>query len=202
VLAYNSTDRDDRPVEDRIVVLQNATWADYQRVLEMRGDHSAPRIAYLEGALEIMSPSLPHESLKSRIGHLVEVWCLEKDIEFNAYGSWTLEDKQAERGVEPDECYVFGVAPNPHRPDLAIEVVWTSGGLNKLDIYRKLQVREVWFWRRGRLTVHELRGEAYEEIDASKVLPGIDLVELAEHLDRPTASQAIREYRARIHARR
>ena len=41
-------------------------------------------------------------------------------------------------------------------------------------------------------------GEAYEEATASVVLPGIDLAELASYLDRPTASQAIREYRAAL----
>jgi Uma2 family endonuclease len=194
-------EHDDRPREDRVVLLENATWADYQRLLEMRGDRSAPRISYLEGVVEIMSPSLPHESLKSRIGRLVEVWCLETGIEFNAYGSWTLERKEEQRGAEPDECYVFGGKPNPTRPDLAIEVVWTSGRLDKLDIYFRLQVREVWFWRRGRLTIHALRGDVYEEIASSEVLPGIDLVLLASYLDRPTDSQAIREYRAAIQQR-
>jgi Uma2 family endonuclease len=192
------SDHDDRATEDKIVLLREATWADYQRVLEIRGDHSTPRIAYLEGVLEIMAPSQPHESLKSRIGQLVEVWCLEHAIEFNTYGSWTLENKDERRGAEPDECYVFGEYRETARPDLAIEVVWTSGGVDKLDIYRKLGVREVWFWRRGRLTVHALRGDGYQEISASEILPGIDLTELAAHLDRPTASQAIREYRARI----
>lgn len=97
---------------------------------------------------------------------------------------------------------MFGNVSEPQRPDLAIEVMWTSGGVNKLDIYRKLGVREVWFWRRGRLTAHTLRGENYAEGSGSEVLPGIDLVELASYLDRPTASQAIREYRAALLARR
>jgi hypothetical protein len=35
----------------------------------------------------------------------------------------------------------------------------------------------------------------------SELLPGIDLAELASHLDRPTASQAMRDYRAAIQAR-
>jgi Uma2 family endonuclease len=201
MLAQRLEDHDDTPSEDHIVVLRGASWADYQRLTEMRGDQSAPRIAYLEGALEIMSPSLTHEALKSLIGRLLEVWCLEKGIEFMPYGSWTLEKKEESRGVEPDECYVFGVVSAPQRPDLAIEVVWTSGGLDKLEIYRKLSVREVWFWRRGRLTAHVLRGEAYEEAPQSEVLSGIDLTELARYLDRPTASQAIREYRAALQAR-
>jgi Uma2 family endonuclease len=84
---------------------------------------------------------------------------------------------------------------------LAIEVVWTSGRLDKLEIHRKLGVREVWVWRRGRLAVHALRGESYEAVAASEVLPGIDLVELVQFLDRSTASRAIRDYRATLEAR-
>src|SRR5689334_9437733 len=94
--------------EDHMVVIRNAAWSDYQRLLELRGDRSVPRMAYLEGALQLMSPSQDHESLKSVIGRLVEVWCLENGIEFSAFGSWTLESKDDERGAEPDECYVFG----------------------------------------------------------------------------------------------
>ncbi len=136
-------DRDDRPHEDHFVVLHGVSWSDYQRVLEIRGDHSSPRIAYLEGRLEIMSPSGSHERIKSLIGRLVEVWCLEHDVEFTTVGSWTLEDKTTDRGVEPDECYIFGPPRGALRPDLAIEVIWTSGGLAKLEIYRKLGVAEV-----------------------------------------------------------
>jgi len=63
-------------------------------------------------------------------------------------------------------------------------------------------VREVWFWRRGQLTAHVLSDEVYAEARESEVLSGIDLAELASYLDRPTASQAIREYRAALQARR
>jgi hypothetical protein len=59
----------------------------------------------------------------------------------------------------------------------------------------------VWFWRRGRIAVHGLRQDVYHEMPKSKVLPGIDLVELARFLDRSTASRAIREYRASLRAR-
>ena len=200
MLAERLKDHDDTPREDRIVVLRGMRWSDYQRMLEVRGDASVPRLAYLEGELEIITPSLPHESIKSRIGRLVEVWCLEKGIEFSPYGSWTLENKEQERGLEPDECYVFGAIAQPLRPDLAIEVVWTSGGVRKLDIYKQLGVEEVWFWRKNRISVHLLRDGEYVEVPASHVLPGIDLPQLLSFLDRPTASQAIREYRAALAA--
>ena len=188
-------DRDAEPHEDHYVHLHGVTWADYLRLLEIRGDHSAPRITYVEGTLEIMSPSRTHDEIKSYIGRLVEAWCLERGIEFTPYGSWTLKNKRAKRGVEADECYVFGPEPKrKRRPDVAIEVVWTSGGIDKLDAYRKLGVREVWYYEDGRIQVHVRRGVHYEPVAESEALPGIDLEQLVSFLDRPTASQAIRDY--------
>jgi Uma2 family endonuclease len=193
-------DRDDDPHEDHFVVLHDATWSAYLRVMKVRGDHSSPRIAYLEGELEIMSPSNSHERIKSLVGRLVEVWCLERGIEFTAVGSWTLKKRRVQRGAEPDECYIFGPARKTQRPDLAIEVIWTSGGLDKLEIYRKLGVAEVWVWRRGALTPHVLRGDNYEAAAQSEVLPGIDLRQLVGFLDQPTTSAAIRAYRDSLQA--
>ena len=198
MLAERLRDHDDTPVDDKIVVVRGLSWSDYQRLLEVRGEASVPRDADLEGELEIMTPSLPHASIKSRIGCLVEVWCMERGVDFSPCGSWTLENKAKESGIEPDECYVFGELGEPTRPDLAIEVVWTSGGVKKLDIYFKLGVREVWFWRRGRISVHTLDAERYSEVPGSRVLPGIDLEQLVSFLDRPSASQAMREYRAAL----
>ena len=86
MLAQRLADHDDTPVDDKIVVLRGATWADYERMLEMRGEASTPRMAYLEGVLEVMTPSRPHEGLKSTIGCLVEAWCLENEVEVSGYG--------------------------------------------------------------------------------------------------------------------
>ena len=189
----------DRPTEDHIVRLSGVSWEDYERLLAMRGDHSAPRLAYLEGDVEIMSPSQTHEGIKSMIGRLVEVYCLEHDIPFSTYGSWTLQSEDRSRGAEPDECYVFGdaasAAGDAERPHLAIEVVWTSGRIDKLDIYRKLDVREVWYWRKGRIQPYGLRGERYVPLEASEVLPGLDLHLLTGFIDSATTFDAIRGYR-------
>lgn len=189
--------------QDQVVLLYDATWADYERLLEIRGEGRVPRLAYLEGVVELMVPSKEHEGDKSMIGCLVEVWCLEHGVDFMPYGSWTLGSKTANRGAEPDECYVFGKNETPpERPDLAIEVIRTSGGLDKRRIYEKLGVRELWFWRAGRFTVYVLRGSEYEERPHSELLPGLDLEQLASFLDRPTASQAMREYAAALRAQK
>jgi Uma2 family endonuclease len=192
--------RDDTPREDHFVCLRGATWKDYERVLEIRGDHSGPRIAYMDGTLEIMSPSRTHESVKSDIGRLVEVWCSEHGVEFSAYGSWTLQSKRLKLGVEPDECYVFGGASDAERPQLAIEVIWTSSGLDKLEAYSKLRVPEVWIWRHGQISVHVLRSRHYERVRGSAALPGIDIEQLASFLGRESTSAAMREYRAALRA--
>ena len=90
----------------------------------MRGDHSAPRISYLEAMVEIMTPSRHHEGIKSLIGRLVEAYCLDEGVLFMPHGSWTLKSRSKQRGAEPDECYVFG-GQDASRPHLAIEVEWT-----------------------------------------------------------------------------
>ncbi len=188
--------------EDQVVVLSGATWADYQRLLAIRGESCVPRVTYLEGRLEIMNPSRFHERAKSRIGRLVEVFCLHHDIPFEALGSWTLERKEEERGAEPDECYVFG-GEERDVPDLALEVVWTRRAISKLEVYRKLGVPEVWIFESGVIRVYVLESEAgreaaYQEVESSRALPQIDLAALVSFLGRPTASEAIKAYRASL----
>ena len=56
---------------DHVIVLFGVTWADFQRFLEIGGERPVPRLTYLEGALELMSPVKPHEMIKSMIGRLV-----------------------------------------------------------------------------------------------------------------------------------
>jgi Uma2 family endonuclease len=190
---------DDRPIEDHVIRLSDVRWEDYERLLAMRGDHSAPRIAFLEGELEIMSPSRSHEGIKSMIGRLIEVYCLERDIPFSIYGSWTLKAQDRSRGAEPDECYILGEAAlsdgEAESPNLAIEVVWTAGRIDKLDIYRKLGVAEVWYWRKGCIQPYRLHGERYIAVEASEVLPGLDLALLTSFIEEETTSDAIRGYR-------
>ena len=104
------------------------------------------------------------------------MFCQEHRIPWSAYGNWTLDDESEAAGAEPDECYVFDPDPKRRpRPDLAIEVIRTSGGLDKLEIYRRLCVREVWFWRADAIAVHALAPAGYELQLRSGCLPGIDL---------------------------
>src|SRR5262245_10548769 len=113
-------------------------WSGYEAQLALRGDAPVPRVAYLDGAMELMSPSRDQERIKSYIGRLIETYALERGLELSPYGAWTLGRAPKAAGLEPDECYIVGSDQRGERPDLAIEVVWTHGGLDKLEIYRRL----------------------------------------------------------------
>jgi Uma2 family endonuclease len=194
---------DSMPREDHFVLLRESTWADYERLLEQRGDHAVPRITYLEGTIEVMSPSFDHEGIKSTIGCLVELYCDENDIDYTTAGSWTIKNKRKERGAEPDECYIFGPRGGRRAPELAIEVEWTWGRIDKLEVYKKLGVREVWYWREGRIEPYELRRGRYVRLSKSSVLPGIDLVQLAKLTLRVGTTSALkRAYRATLRRKR
>ena len=178
---------------DQRVILHGVTWDQYEAVLAIRGDASGPRIAFLAGELELMSPSRDHESIKKCMARLIEAYAEEKGLRLDGLGSMTLRSRPKERGVEPDECYEID-GPKPF-PDFAIEVVWTSGGLDKLDIYHAFGVREVWIWRDERIEIHALRGDAYELVARSEVLPDLDLATLALLATRRDQTGAVREFR-------
>lgn len=164
-------DRDNR-------VFLRLSWDQWCVFQAMRGDSPSPRIAYAEGVLELMSPSIFHEAFKKRIAALLEAWAGETKTAMSGYGSWTIESPLSERAIEPDECYVIGRRKPGDFPDLAIEIIWTSGGLARLAIYEVIGVPEVWIWQRGALRVYVLVDGHYEERERSALLPTLDLAAL------------------------
>jgi Uma2 family endonuclease len=182
---------------DHRVVLRGVSWQQYEELLRIRGDEAGTRMTFLKGELEIMSPSRDHELIKKMWARLLEAYAEESGIELVGHGSWTVRSVAVERGLEPDECYVVGVR-DVVAPDLALEVIWTSGLLDKMEVSRGLGVREVWVWRDDRIEVCVLRDGAYERAASSELLPGIDLARVATLLRRSDQTAAVREYRAHL----
>lgn len=184
---------------DQRVILHGLSWRDYEALLAMRGESSGTRIAYLQGELELMTPSQDHEYLKKMLARLIEAYAEERDLDMDGAGSWTIKHEAKKRGVEPDECYILGEREEPVTiPDIAIEVVWTSGGLNKLEIYQGLGIPEVWFWKEGKLTFHILREKGYVSATRSEKLPDLDPALLTRFMRSTGQTQAVREYRKAI----
>jgi Uma2 family endonuclease len=182
------------------VILRDVSWDAYESLLESRGDASYPRLTYLDGSLELMSPSDGHDGVSSMLHRLLTVYALERGIDLDAFGSWTVRKKSRRGGLEPDECFVLG-DKRKSRPDLAIEVVRSHGGLDKLEIYRRLEVREVWFWIGDRLVIHVLRGARYHVSSSSVVLPDLDVQQMVGFVTERQQMRALRAYRAALRRR-
>lgn len=69
--ALHSQDPEDRYSTNGV------SWQQYEALLAKLGDSPGCRVTYLDGVLEIVSPSLRHEGVKSRIGDLLLLYFLE-----------------------------------------------------------------------------------------------------------------------------
>ncbi len=186
---------DNLDTEERFISSE-VSWQQYEALLLKLEDNSYYRVTYLDGVLEIVSPSRPHEGAKKRIGTLLEVYFEETDTEYFPLGSTTLRRQERRGGTEPDESYCIGSEKD--FPDLAIEVVFTSGGVDKLAVYKRLGVTEVWFWEDARFSLYRLRGDKYEPIPGSELLPELDIALLAEYVQHPKPLLAVKEFRQQI----
>ena len=196
----------DDPEERRVIT--NVPWSQYEALLTRMGDSLAYRINYLDGVLEIVAPSRRHESGKTRIGTLLESYFLETDTEYFPTGSTTFRNVDKRVGTEPDESYCIGT--DKAFPDLAIEVVVTSGNINRLERFQRLGVQEVWFWQNNGFLLYHLRTEnleqwaqtfGYEAIDQSELLPNLDMTLLSDCVQNPNSLSAAKAFRQGIRDR-
>lgn len=187
------------PGEQRIL-LEGVTWQQYELLLATLGDDfPALRLSYLEGSLEIMTTSPLHEELKSTIRMLLEAFFQTFQIRYHCIGSATFRKMARQRGLEPDECYCLG--QKKEFPDLAIEVVLSSGLVDKLDIYRGLGVTEVWVWEAGQFRIYHLRADGYEQLSTSELLPSCDIQLLASHVKPEEQFDAVMAFREQLRSR-
>ncbi|MEG4964315.1 MULTISPECIES: Uma2 family endonuclease [unclassified Microcoleus] len=179
------------PRKESPLLFEGLTWREFKAVEQLL-DRPGYRLSFLDGILEIRRmPGEPHETVKKRIAALVELYLLMAGFDFTPTGSMTLESEGVAVKREADESYKL--APGRMLPDLAIEVVFSSGGINQLEAYKRLKIKEVWFWEDGLLEVYHLRGEGntlyYEKVSSSEEVKGIDLdlllrcINMVNHVD-------------------
>jgi Uma2 family endonuclease len=184
--------------EDRLV-LSGITWGQYLEIDEALGhERATPRMYFYEGELEIMTTSFRHERIKKWIGILLEDFFYEAGMDVSPHGQTTIKILK-EAGAEPDESWCFG--EDKDFPDLILEIALTSGGINKLNIYQRFGVSEVWFWRNNAIEIWTLRasGSGYDGPRArSQLLPKLDLELLRECLKISPWRKARQTFREKI----
>jgi Uma2 family endonuclease len=182
----------DKPIEQHFLQT-GVSWSSFKAIQQGFADSPGVRLFYYRGELEILSMSPQHEIVKGNIGFLVEDWLLTQDIDFVSTGSFS-QEKEEEASVQADESYCFGQKKSI--PDLAIEVVITSGGTNKLRRYKALGVQEVWFWEDGAIHIYHLNKSEYEKSEVSQFVQEIDFTLLAKCAQIESRPQAVRVFRA------
>lgn len=178
-------------------IITGVSWEDYEQLLNRLGNSLRYRITYLDGTLEIMSPSRRHEVNKKNIARLLEAYLNQAEIDYWGYGSTTFRKQNQKSGKEPDECYCIGT--EKQFPDIAIEVIVSSGGIDNLEVYKRLEIKEIWFWQNDCLTIYYLnqKGE-YQQQNQSVILPELDVNLLASYVTASNPRIAVKEFLSRI----
>lgn len=157
------------------ILLKDVTWQEFESVISK---HRETRLAFDRGMLEIMAPLPEHEYFKEAIGDLVKDLALELGINYETLGSTTWKREKFLSGAEPDNCFYIQSLPflrdklninleiDPP-PDLVIEIDITNKSLDRLQIYARLGVPEVWRYDRSLLRIYHLIDGLYIEMENS-----------------------------------
>ena len=186
--------------EQQFIVPGRHSWQQFKTMQNWAIAIPGLRIAYLDGYIEFMTTGKENERIKKLIAILLELYLFELGIVFFPAGNATCEAEERGASFAPDESYCLG--EDKDYPDLGIEIVLTSGGVQKLEKYRRFNVREVWFWDKERVSVYVLRdaekiaGGRYERSPRSELLPQLDLELLKQCVGMANIMEARNEFLA------
>lgn len=181
------------------VLLENVSWQTFETLLVELGDHRAARLAYDRGILEIMAPLPEHEYYKEAVGVLVQDLADVLDLDYETLGSTTWKRQDLLAGVEPDNCFYFqneqvirgkldfDLTTDPP-PDLVLEIDLTSKSLDRLPIYLRLGVPEIWRYDKGQIKIYQLQNQAYVETSTSLAFPLFPVQEIIPFIQQHRAA--------------
>lgn len=197
-------------------VLHDISCAAYEAILAALPERRL-RHTYNKGRLEMVSPSLLHESIKRLIGRLLEAMSLELDVPIRSVSATTLHPEGEDRGLEGDEAYYIAheaamrardtidLSHDPP-PDLVVEVDVASSSRERLPLYAGMGVPEIWL-HDGRSLQFLGRSEAgeYKAIDASLAFPLVrpaDVQRFVAQLYQVDENSIIKEFLAWLDSQR
>ncbi|MEZ6112065.1 MAG: Uma2 family endonuclease [Pirellulaceae bacterium] len=176
-------------------VFRDLSWSQYESILAALGNRRL-RHTYVRGTLEIMSPSRHHAWVRSLLAAMVGVLCRELSLPRLSVGSTSFQDANWDHGFEADEGFYVGResvvrgrewdrfdADRNSPPDLFIEVDIASSSDQRLDIYRRMRVAEVWRYRHERVRIYVLdESGKFDESDRSRLFPFLTSAALSDVL--------------------
>lgn len=175
------------------VTFYNASWDDYEELLEQVGEASGLRISYNDGKLKVMSLSSEHEKYAQFINRLISQISFRLRLNILFFGSATMRKQKRTKGNEPDACFYvqtadvignrihldFAVDPPP---DVVVEVDVHHRSVENDPIYAALSVPEIWRYDERTVTMLHLQGDEYIPSERSLALPVLSAQTLTEYL--------------------
>jgi Uma2 family endonuclease len=171
------------PLARHCLLLSDVDWRMYSRLLRAFAERPGIRLTYDRGELEILSPSLEHDDDAEFLRDLVLLLTEELSLPLKRGGSVTLRRRARRGGIEADRCFWIANAQRmagrrrldlrtDPPPDLAIEVDVSQSSLDRLGIYARLGVPEVWRLEGDTLTFYVLGEDGrYATVAASRSFP-------------------------------
>ncbi|GCL37209.1 hypothetical protein SR1949_23160 [Sphaerospermopsis reniformis] len=178
---------------EKLITVPGVSWQQFKTIEVQLEENHAVKLAYLAGVLEIMSPiGDKHEYVKKTLSYLLEAYMRYKGIRFYGRGGFTLEAAGYASGT-PDESYCIGT--NKEVPDIVIEIIVSSGSINRTELYKPKGVPEVWFWRNHKIQIFSLNAVLeYEEVNRSRFFPDLDQELLLQFLAIPDQYDAVSQF--------
>ena len=174
-------------------VIRDVDWQVYEGIVRAIGDHHT-RITFDGRNIELMSPLPIHEYINRMIERFLSVLASELRFPMRHGGSMTFRRQDLERGLEPDSCYWIQSEPairgkleldftvDPP-PDLAIEVEISHSALDRMAIYARLGVPEVWRFDGESVSIHLLQADGgYRISQTSRCLPELPVQDMVPYL--------------------
>jgi Uma2 family endonuclease len=169
-------------VADERVVLDHVSWETYESLLDDDVERRVPRITYDQGAMELVTPSMPHEEDADTIAQMVKIVSAVAGISIRSVASTTFRRRDLQRGFEPDASFYIQNAPRIRGqrevdlaidppPDLVLEMEMSRSALNKLALFADMGIPEVWRCDGEDITILLLHEDEYRAASASFALP-------------------------------
>jgi Uma2 family endonuclease len=153
-----------------------------EELLKVFAPKRGVRLTYDNEDLEIMVPSLEHDFADRFLAMLIPILTEEFGLPMRPGGSATMRKKKNLKGIEADDIFWIANAAKLAGvkeldlnvlppPDLAIEVDVSRSSMNRLKIYAKLGVPEVWRLDGDSLVFYTLVGKKYQAMSHSRTFP-------------------------------
>ncbi|MBW4472004.1 MAG: Uma2 family endonuclease [Stenomitos rutilans HA7619-LM2] len=205
-------------LSEQRLVLEKISWQQLEALLMEMGTDRTARFTFDRGRLELMTPLEEHDRCHRLIESLILVLAEVMKLPVEGYKALTLKRPDLGIAVEPDTGYYIQHEQQIHGkvaidlaldppPDLVLDVSLSQSTLDRLSLYARLDVPEVWRYvsqpgddfLKGQLHIYRLDQQHYSHVTHGLAFPFLPAGRILQFIDESDAlglMTALRSLRA------